>query len=94
MTTKIISFPHGYFERKKRPPLTSLMINTLLDACEKQKEGTRFGPTDIKGSLAVLITRGLIVRKVVTINEHTESLWQVTSEAIEMMSAMRIKLPS
>ncbi len=70
------------------------MLNALLDACEKQKEGIHFGPTNIKGSLGNLITRGLIVRKEVIINKHTESLWQVTSEAIEMMSAMGIKLPS
>ncbi|HEV8083194.1 MAG TPA: hypothetical protein VGP55_08345 [Chitinophagaceae bacterium] len=92
MKSKLISFPDGHFERKKPHPLTSLMINTLLDACEKQKEGIRFGPTDIKGSLGVLITRGLIVRREVAINKHIESLWQVSPEAIEMLKVNGISV--
>ncbi len=91
MESKIISFPYGHFERKKQPPLTSLMINTLLDACEKQKKGIHFGPADIKGSLAVLIARGLIVRKEVTKNKHTESLWQLSPEANEMLKVRGIR---
>lgn len=92
MKSKLISFPYGHFEREKKPPLTSLMINTLLDACEKQKKGIHFGPTDIKGSLGVLISRGLIVRKEVTINKHTKSLWQVSTEAIEMLKGNGISV--
>jgi len=80
MATKIIQFPHGHFERKKQPPLTSLMVVTLLGACAKQTAGILFGPSDIKGSFSSLITRGLIIRKV-TKNSITESLWQVTNEA-------------
>jgi hypothetical protein len=92
MTTKIISFPRGHFQRKKQPPLSSLMIDALLRACKKQKEGTPFGPTDIKGSFTSLITRGLIVSKEITINEHTAS-WQVTTEAIAMLKAKGIEVP-
>ena len=92
MKSKLISFPNGHFVRKKTHPLTSLMLNTLLDACEKQKEGIHFGPIDIKGSLAVLIGRGLIVRKEVAVNKHTESLWQVSAEAIEMLKVSGINV--
>ena len=92
MKTKILRFPSGHFVRKKQHPLTSKMINTLLDACEKQNAGASFGPADIKGSFAVLITRGLIVREKVTVNEHLESGWQVTGEAVEMLRTMGIKI--
>jgi hypothetical protein len=86
MITKIIHFPHGHFERKKQPPLTSLMVVTLLAACAKQTAGIHFGPGDIKGSFTSLITRGLIIRKEVTKNYITESLWQVTGEAIAILN--------
>ena len=92
MTTKIISFPRGHFQRKKQPPLTPLMISALLEACEKQTEGITFGPIDIKGSLTSLIKRGLIIRKEVTIDEHTKSLWQVTTEAIALLKAEGIEV--
>ena len=89
MTTKILSFPRGYFESKKQPPLTLLMIDALLAACEKQNKRTPFGPCDIKGSFTSLIKRGLIVRKEVPFTEHTAS-WQVTTEAIAMLKALGI----
>jgi hypothetical protein len=92
MTTKIIHFPYGHFERKKQLPLSSLMIVALLAACPKQKEGIHFGPGDIKGSFTSLITRGLIIRKEVTTNYITESLWQVTTEAIAILNIMGIKV--
>ena len=88
MIAKNISFPRGYFERKK-PPLSSLMIDALLAACEKQKKRTPYGPSDIRGSFTSLIKRGLIIRKEVTITEHTAS-WQVTTEAIAMLEALGI----
>lgn len=68
------------------------MINTLLDACEKQHKGIPFGPNDIKGSIAALITRGLIINKEVSMNQNHETLWQVTNEAIEMLRTMGIKI--
>jgi hypothetical protein len=95
MTTKIISFSRGHFERKKKqPPLTSLMIVTLLAACAKQTGNIPFGPGDIKGSFTSLVTRGLIIRKEVTVNYITESLWQVTTEAIAILNIMGLKVSS
>ena len=38
MTTKIIEFPYEFLKRKKQPSFTPLMIDTLLAACQKQKE--------------------------------------------------------
>ena len=46
----------------------------------------------MKGPFARLIARGLIIRKEVTINEQTEPLWQVTTEAIAMLKAMGIEV--
>ena len=69
------------------------MIVALLAACEKQKKGIPFGPGDIRGSFTSLITRGLIIRKEVTVHEHTESLWQVTTEAIAMLMNRGIEAP-
>lgn len=94
MITKIISFPHGHFERKKQLPLTPLMIVALLAACAKQRQGIPFGPCDIKGSLTSLIKRGLIISKEVVIHERPKSLWQVSPEAIAMLKAMGIKVAS
>lgn len=93
MLTKIIAFPQGHFKRKKQPPLSLSMIVTLLAACAKQKKRIHFGPSDIKGSCSSLITRGLIVRKDITVNKHTESLWQVTNEAMLMLKALGIEVP-
>jgi hypothetical protein len=93
MITKIIPFPREYFQRKKQLPLSPLMISALLKACAKQKEGIPFGPGDMKGSFTSLITRGLIIRKDVIVPEHTESLWQVTTEAIKLLNTKGIKIP-
>lgn len=92
MTTKIIHFPRGHFERRKQPPLTSSMIVTLLAGCAKQTEVIHFGLGDIKGSFTSLITRGLIIRKEVTTNYITESSWQVTTEAIALLNIMGLKV--
>jgi hypothetical protein len=48
--------------------LTPLMIDTLLVACERQKEKVPFGPTDIKRSFMALVNRGLIIRETVTVH--------------------------
>ena len=85
MTTKIIEFPHEFLKRKKQPSLTPSMIDTLLAACQKQKEKIAYGPADIKRSFMALINRGLIVRRPADTNEDTEQLWQVTAEAISML---------
>ena len=84
MKSKIIHLPYGYFIQNKQLNLTPLMIDTLLVACEKQKEKIPFGPMDIKRSFMALINRGLIVRRPADTNEDTEQLWQVTAEAISM----------
>jgi hypothetical protein len=81
MKAKIIHLPYGYFIRNKQLNLTPLMIDTLLAACEKQKEKIPFGPVDIKRSFVALVSRGLIAREEV----NKESQWQVTKLAISMM---------
>ncbi len=88
MLTKIISFSSG----KKQLPLSSSMVVTLIEACAKQNAGIPFGPGDIKGSFASLITRGLIIKKLATIKNNNESTWQVTAEAIEMLTSMGIEV--
>ena len=85
MTTKIIEFPYEFLKRTKQSSLTPLMIDTLLAACQKQKEKIPYGPADIKRSFMALINRGLIVRRPADTNEDTEQLWQVTAEAISML---------
>ena len=63
MTTRIFHFPYRDFERKKQPPLSSQIVVTLLAACAKQAPGIHFIPGDVKGSFALLITRGLVIPK-------------------------------
>ena len=94
MISKVITFSDKHFETNKRAPLSSLMIFTLLAACAKQKKHIPFGPGDTKGSFIPLITRGLIIRKEVTTNHHTELLWQVTPEAITLLRDMGIDVHS
>ena len=86
MKSKIIHLPYGYFIRNKQLNLTPLMIDTLLAACEKQKEKIPFGPADIKRSFVALVSRGLITREEV----DKESQWQVTKLAISMLKNLGI----
>ena len=92
MKAVIIPFPAEHFQRKKQRPLSKLMIDKLLAACAKEREGLFFGPQDIKGSLTSLINRGLIIRIEITIKGNTESIWHVTHEAIEMLKALGINV--
>ena len=86
MKSKIIRLPYGYFVRNRQLNLTPLMIDTLLAACEKQKEKIPFGPADIKRSFVALVSRGLITREEV----DKESQWQVTKLAISMLKNLGI----
>ena len=86
MKSKIIHLPYGYFIRNRQLNLTPLMIDTLLAACEKQKEKIPFGPADIKRSFVALVSRGLITREEV----DKESQWQVTKLAISMLKNLGI----
>ena len=86
MKSKIIHLPYGYFIRNKQLNLTPLMIDTLLAACEKQKEKIPFGPADIKRSFIALVSRGLITREEV----DKESQWQVTKLAISMLKNLGV----
>ena len=51
MTTKIIEFPYEFLKREKQPSLTPLMIDTLLAACQKQKEKILYGARGYKALL-------------------------------------------
>ena len=86
MKSKIIRLPYGYFVRNRQLNLTPLMIDTLLAACEKQKEKIPFGPADIKRSFVALVSRGLITREEV----DKESQWQVTKLAISMLKNLGV----
>ena len=86
MKSKIIHLPYGYFIRNKQLNLTPLMIDTLLAACEKQKENVPFGPADIKRSFVALVSRGLITREEV----NKEFQWQVTKLAISMLKNLGV----
>jgi hypothetical protein len=86
MKSKIVHLPYGYFIRNKQLNLTPLMIDTLLAACEKQKEKIPFGPADIKRSFVALVSRGLITREEV----NKESQWQVTKLAISMLKNLGV----
>ena len=90
MKSKIICPPNGYFIRNKQLNLTPLMIDTLLAACEKQKEKVPFGPTDIKRSFMALVNRGLITREEVNIQENKELQWQVSKQAISMLKILGV----
>ena len=90
MKSKIIHLPYGYFIRNKQLNLTPLMIDTLLAACEKQKEKIPFGPTDIKRSFMALVNRGLITREEVNIQENKELQWQVSKQAISMLKTLGV----
>ncbi len=68
------------------------MIASLINACVKQNVGMPFGQKEINGSFTSLVNRGLIARKKVTINGHTKVLWQVTNEAVEMLSLIGIEV--
>ena len=81
MKSKVIHLPFGYFIRNKQLNLTPLMIDTLLAACEKQKENVPFGPADIKRSFVALVNRGLITREEV----NNEFQWQVSKLAVSML---------
>jgi hypothetical protein len=90
MKSKIIHLPFGYFIRDKQLNLTPLMIDTLLAACEKQKEHVPFGPSDIKRSFMALVNRGLIIREEVSGHEKKQIQWQVTKKAISMLEILGI----
>ncbi len=66
------------------------MVVALIEACEKQTAGIPYGPGDIKGSCTSLISRGLVVQKAAAFESDTESSWQVTAEAIEILKSMGI----
>ena len=86
MKSKIIHLPYGYFIGNKQLNLTPLMVDTLLAACEKQKERVPFGPADIKRSFVALVSRGLIVREEV----NKEFQWQVTKLAVSMLKNLGV----
>ena len=91
MKTKIISIDKKYDDIDKQPVLSSLMVATLLVACEKQSKGISFGPRDIKGSFTALVRRGLIqVRNTKNTNGKEAANWQVSVEAIGILKAMGI----
>ena len=79
------------FKKYRKHTLSQLMIVALVEATVKQNRGMPFGPADIKGaSFAPLIKKGLVVHKNVTMLNNTESEWQVTPEAINLLKAMGV----
>ena len=88
----LLSFPKDHFKKTTQRPLTSLMIQTLRHACDKQSKGISFGPQDIKGSCITLINRGLIASHTVERRGKTREAWYVTQQAIAMLADAEIKL--
>ena len=72
-------------------PLTTLMLKTLRLACEKQNLGHLFGPADIEGSFAALISRGLLKFGNMINNEKCGAGWYVTEEAILLLKVHGLK---
>ena len=91
MASKVIPRSGGNFEKDKCP-LTPKMIDALLEAIEKQKKKIPFGPSNIKGSLGALISKGLIIRVKITIEGQSESQWQVADEAITLLKELGINV--
>lgn len=89
MNSKVISLP----VRRKESALSRLMIVSLIEAGVRQHRGIPFGPVDIKGgSFGALITRGLVVHTEVVVKNRTQSLWQVTSEGLEILRRLGVNL--
>lgn len=91
MKSKIISIG-GQFQRNKQRPLSRLMIIALIEACEKQRKGHLFVPKDLKNSFTALIKRGLTTTKEIIIDEKADTSWQVTTEAIDILTAIGIEV--
>ena len=89
----IVSFPYVHFEGKKHPLLSKLMIRTLIAACESQRRATHFDPNDMNRAFACLIQQGFIISKEATINNTTESIWEITLKAIAILKNMGIEIP-
>lgn len=89
MMSKITSL----YIKKKEHRLSKLMIVALLEAYLKQKQNVPFGPADINGSFNGLFNRNLIVRKTVMVQGNTETQWQVTPEAINILKNLGVDLP-
>ncbi len=79
--------------KKKEHRLSKLMIVALLEAYLKQQQNVPFGPVDINGSFNSLYNRDLIVRKPVMVKGNTETWWQVTPEAINILKNLGVDLP-
>ena len=82
--------PSIHFKRHKSPPLTPDLIYALLIAIQKQERKIPFLPTGIKGSLTLLITRGLIVKRKIIYGGHREFQWKVTKQAITKLKNLGI----
>ncbi|MEO8861607.1 MAG: hypothetical protein ABI358_09300 [Ginsengibacter sp.] len=89
MMSKITSL----YIKKKEHRLSKLMIVALLEAYLKQHQNVPFGPVDINGSFNSLYNRNLIVRKPVVVQGNTETWWQVTPEAINILKNLGVDLP-
>ncbi len=90
MDSKIIHLP-----KSRKHSLSRLMIVSLVEATIKQNQGIPFGPADIKGgSFAPLIKRGLVVLEEVVAKNHTQSLWRVTPEAINILKDLGVDVVS
>jgi hypothetical protein len=82
---KILKFPHNHYKRKRKSPLSKLMIEALLSACADQNKGIPFGPIDNNRSFSALIERGLITKKKLS--------WHVTKEAYDILTNMGFEIP-
>jgi len=90
--TKVIPINRFAVIKKKKLPLSNIMIKTLVSACSKQSKKEEFGPKDIKGSFIPLINRGYINTEEKRVNGKKVITWYVTQSAVETLKNLGIKI--
>jgi hypothetical protein len=62
------------------------MVDALLFLHEKQRDNVGFNFRDARGSFTTLVARGLIKNKTIIKDGKKEPKWEVTEEAIAMLT--------
>jgi hypothetical protein len=81
---KIIPFgkPLG---KINQAPMSQPMLASLMLAYARQKKNIPINEDSINGSFSALIARGFVSLEQVTTMGYTESVWQVSNEAIDLL---------
>ncbi len=79
---------------KPTRPLSSLMIKTLREACEKQSQNIPFGQDDLDGSFMALLRRKFIDTDINLNNKSIEETkWYVTQAGKDALKNLGIDDP-